>query len=154
AKQVNAAPHPRYSITVRDQFVRSEPIDDGKIAWGPVAENGMQAGGRFEPHAGKYRLGVPVTPRFFFPNTGDQTRDASFPRLMTHSYYDEIVAVDGAGRTIPIEQDEAPAGPVGWLQMPFGFGAQHEIRGLPILLGDGERDGAETAIRVKRDQAV
>src|SRR5262249_26226855 len=26
AKQVNAAPHPRYSITVRDQFVRSEPI--------------------------------------------------------------------------------------------------------------------------------
>jgi hypothetical protein len=153
-RKANDARHPRFNITIRDQFVRSELIDGGKIAWGPVAENGMQAGVRFEPHAEQHRLGDVVTPRFFYRNTGDQKRDVSFPRLMTHSYYDEIIVLDGAGRAIPIEQDELPAGPVGWLQIPFGFGAQHDIRGLPILLGEGERGGAETAIRVKRDQTV
>ncbi|QDT28379.1 Serine/threonine-protein kinase PrkC [Gimesia panareensis] len=150
----NRVPYPRYTIILRKQYVRSQAIDNGKIAWGPVAENGLQAGVRFEPHKEQYATGQQVLPRFYYRNTGDQFVEISLPRLMTHSYYTKLSAVDDTGKPIPIDQDRKPAGPVGWWVLPFGFGVQHEIRGLPIRLGDMERGQAETVIQAKPGQSV
>jgi len=150
----NQVPYPRYTIILRKQYVRSQAIDNGKIAWGPVADNGLQAGVRFEPHKEQYSTGQQVLPRFYYRNTGDQLVEIMLPRLMTHSYYRKLAAVDGTGKAIPIDQDKKPAGPVGWWFLPFDFGAQHEIRGLPIRLGDMERGQAETVIRAKAGQSV
>lgn len=150
----NRVPYPRYTIILRKQFVRSQAIDNGKIAWGPVADNGLQAGVRFEPHNEQYFTGQQVLPRFYYRNTGDQFVEISLPRLMTHSYYTKLAAVDDTGKPIPIDQDRKPAGPVGWWVLPFGFGVQQEIRGLPIRLGDVERGQAETVIQAKPGQSV
>ena len=153
-KTVNRVPFPRYGITVRQHYLRSRPIDGGKISWGPVAENGMQAGVRFEPHNEQYLTGQQVTPRFFYRYSGDQKFNVSFPRLMTRGYYDQLIAVDSAGKAIPVDQDKEPGGPVGWMSMPFGFGSRIEIRGLPIVLGDVERGSAESAIRAKPGESL
>ncbi|QGQ32631.1 serine/threonine protein kinase [Gimesia maris] len=150
----NNVPYPRYSIILRKQYVRSQPIDNGKISWGPVADNGLQAGVRFEPQNEQYATGQQVLPRFYYRNTGDQFVEIMLPRLMTHSYYTKLSAVDDTGKPVPIDQDRKPAGPVGWWFLPFGFGAQHEIRGLPIRLGDVERGQAETVIQAKPGQSV
>lgn len=150
----NNVPYPRYTIILRKQFVRSQAIDNGKIAWGPVAKNGLQAGVRFEPHNEQYVTGQQVLPRFYYRNTGDQFVEIMLPRLMTHNYYTKLSAVDGTGKSISIDQDRKPAGPVGWWLLPFGFGAQHEIRGLPIRLGEVERGQAEAVIEAKPGQTV
>lgn len=150
----NNVPYPRYTINVRKQYVRSQAIDNGKIVWGPVADNGLQAGVRFEPQNEQYATGQQVLPRFYYRNTGDQFVEIMLPRLMTHNYYTELSAVDDTGKPIPIAQDKKPAGPVGWWLLPFGFGSQHEIRGLPIRLGDVERGQAETVIQAKPGQSV
>ena len=150
----NNVPYPRYPIILRKQFIRSQAIDNGKIAWGPVAKNGLQAGVRFEPYNEQYVTGQQVLPRFYYRNTGDQFVEIMLPRLMTHNYYTKLSALDGAGKSISIDQDRKPAGPVGWWLLPFGLGAQHEIRGLPIRLGEVERGQAETVIQSKPGQSV
>jgi hypothetical protein len=96
-----------------------------------------------------------VTPHFFFRNGGEGTERVSFPNLMTRVYYEEITAVDASGKLLEIIQDDAKLPrPVGWIEVPFGFGAQHEVRGLPIVLGDVKRGAAETAIRATSGQSV
>ncbi|WP_417387092.1 protein kinase domain-containing protein [Gimesia sp.] len=150
----NNVPYPRYSIILRKQYVRSQAIDNGKISWGPVADNGLQAGVRFEPQNEQYATGQQVLPRFYYRNTGDQFVEIMLPRLMTHSYYTKLSAVDDTGKPVPIDQDRKPARPVGWWFLPFGFGAKHELRGLPIRLGDVERGQAETVIQAKPGQSV
>jgi serine/threonine protein kinase len=150
----NNVPYPRYAIILRKQFIRSQAIDNGKIAWGPVAKNGLQAGVRFEPDNEQYAIGQQVLPRFYYRNTGNQFVEIMLPRLMTHNYYTKLSALDETGKSISIDQDRKPAGPVGWWLLPFGFGAQHEIRGLPIRLGEVERGQAETVIQSKPGQSV
>ena len=150
----NNVPYPRYTINLRKQFVRSQAIDNGKIAWGPVAKNGLQAGVRFEPDNEQYAIGQQVLPRFYYRNTGNQFVEIMLPRLMTHNYYTKLSALDETGKSISIDQDRKPAGPVGWWLLPFGFGAQHEIQGLPIRLGEVERGQAETVIQSKPGQSV
>jgi hypothetical protein len=143
-----------YAYIIRQQYIRSEVIDDSQIAWGAASESGLQAGVRLEPQGFKYVSGQQVTPIFYYRNTGKQRFATSFPNLMTHSYYKRIVAVDSFAKEIQIEQDSKPAGPVGramdWLP-PRDL---HEIRGLPILLGDGDRGSAETSIRAKPGQVI
>ncbi|QDT92178.1 serine/threonine-protein kinase [Gimesia algae] len=150
----NNVPYPRYTIILRKQFIRSQAIDNGKIAWGPVAKNGLQAGVRFEPDNEQYAIGQQVLPRFYYRNTGNQFVEIMLPRLLTHNYYTKLSALDETGKSISIDQDRKPAGPVGWWLLPFGFGAQHEIRGLPIRLGEVERGQAETVIQSKPGQSV
>ena len=153
-RSVNPRPYPRFGITIRQQFVRSRKIDRGDIAWGNVADNGLQVGVRFEPRNEHYLIGQKVVPVFFFRNMGNKNLDISFPRLMTHGYYDEIIAVDAAGKAIPIDQDRGPAGPVGWTKLRMIANAVHEIRGMPIVFGDVERGSAETAIAAHAGQSV
>ncbi|TWU12097.1 Serine/threonine-protein kinase PrkC [Symmachiella macrocystis] len=153
-KLVNAVPYPRYGITIRKQFIRSEEIDGGKVSWGPVAANGLQAGVKFEPHQKKYKVGQQVTPRFFYRYSGDQEIKVAFPRLMTRSYYGEIILDYSTHESIPLDQEKKPGGPVGWQRIPFKLGSQYDIRGLPIVLGDVERGDAKTVIRAMPGQSV
>ena len=143
-----------YAYIVRHQFISTMGLAKADIRWGPVGENGIQAGVWFEPDNEEYASGQYVTPRFFYRSTGDKVANASFPRRMTRDYYARIVAVDAAGKSIPVDQDTGPAGPVGWIIQPFRFGARHEIRGKPILLGDVIRGIAQTVIRAKPGQSV
>lgn len=150
-KQVHTVPFPLTGFTIRKHFVRSQSLDLDKIAWGPVAENGLQAGVRFEPRQTQYFTGQKVTPYFCFRNTGDHKFDISFPNMESG----KVVAVDNAGNTVQVDEDENPKWIVGFIGVgEFGFGSQHEIRGRPIVLGDVERDDAEFAIRAKAGQAV
>ena len=73
---------------------------------------------------------------------------------MTHSYYNKLIAVDTEGKPFAIDQDPNPTGPVGWVEEPLAPGAQHEIKGLPIVLGDVDRGAAETVIRASADDSV
>lgn len=171
---------PMFGDVFRTHYVKVRSLDEGKIAWGPVAKNGLQAGVLFESPKGvvggesptgagrlggggmaasdltnkTVALGAPIRPRFYFRNTADKHKEASFPNLMTHSYYKKLEATLANGQELAIETNPDPTGPVGWLQMPFAFGAQHEIRGLPILLGAGDRGDAETAIRVSKGNKI
>jgi len=152
-------PGSTYAFEIRRQYVHSEGIDDVKrkaqtTAWGPVAENGLQAGVRFEPYNETYATGQQVTPVFYYRNTSKAAIQASFPRLMTHSYYKKVIAVDKDGKPIAIDQDPNPTGPVGWIEEPLQPGAQHEIMGLPILLGDVDRGAAETVVRAEAGQSL
>jgi hypothetical protein len=153
-KTSNDSPYPQFGEIFRTHFVRSTKMDDGKIAWGPVAKNGLQAGFRIEPSNERYAAGKSVSPRFYIRNTADMIKHAAFPRIMTRSYYEKLEVVDAAGAAIEVESDPDPTGPVGWLEMPFGFGAKHEISGLPILLGTGARGESESAIHAKSGQSV
>lgn len=143
-----------YAYTIRNQYVRSEIIDEAEIAWGAAAASGLQAGVRLDPRNFKYVSGQQVTPIFYYRNTGQQELATSFPRLMTRGYYKKIAAVDSFAKEIALEQDQNPAFPVGWLMLPLPPGGQHEIRGLPILLDNGERGSAETVIRASPGQTV
>ena len=150
-KQVNTVPYPFTGFTIREHYVRSQSLDLDKIAWGPVAENGLQAGVRFEPRQAQYSIGQKVTPYFYHRNTGDREFDVSFPNLESG----KLIAVDNAGVAIPLAQERNPKWIVGFTGLgEFGFGAQHEIRGRPIVLGDVERGDAEYAIRARLGQAV
>ena len=150
-KQVNTVPYPFTGFTIREHYVRSQSLDLDKIAWGPVAENGLQAGVRFEPRQTQYSIGQKVTPYFYYRNTGDQKFDISFPNMESG----KLVAVDNAGAAIPFDTDKNPKWIVGFMGLgEFGFGSQHEICGRPIILGDVERGDAEFAIRAQAGQAV
>ena len=110
-----------YAYEIRRQYVHSEGIDDVQrkaesIAWGPAATNGLQAGVRLEPHQENYSTGQQVTPIFYYRNAGKTALRTSFPRLMTHSYYKKVIAVDKDGKPIAIDQDPNPTGPVGWIE--------------------------------------
>src|SRR6478736_296812 len=142
-----------YAYIIREQHVRSEVIDDSQIAWGAAAASGLQAGVRLEPRSTKYASGQQATPIFYYRNTGDQALDTTFPNLMTPAY-SKIVAVDSFAKEIPIEQDRNPAAPVGWLKSPLPPGAIHEIRGLPITLGEAQRGAAQTVIKAAIGQTV
>ena len=148
-----------YAYEIRRQYVHSEGIDDVNrkeqtIAWGPVAPSGLQAGVHLEPQKDSYVDGRQVTPIFYYRNGGKTTLQTSFPNLMTHSYYNKLIAVDAAEKPFTIDQDPNPTGPVGWVGEPLPPGAQHEIKGLPIMLGDVDRGDAETVIRATAGQAV
>lgn len=171
---------PMFGDVFRTHYVKVQSAGEEKIAWGPVAKNGLQAGVLFESPNGVLGLQSPVskarfdgggmaapdltnktvpphaeiTPRFYFRNTADQHKEASFPNLMTHSYYKKLEATLASGKQLAVETDKNPAGPVGWLKTQFAFGAQHEIRGLPILLGDGDRGDAESAIRASKGDKI
>ncbi len=149
-----AKPGWTYAYEIRKQFVRYRPLDEGSISWGPVGANGLQASVRFEPSNEQYVVGQQVTPHFYFRNTGDQEKDVSFPFVMMRGYHDQINAVDAMGNAIAIDHVPGPVGPVGWIETPFGFGAQHDVRGLPVVLGDVERGDAATVIRAKPGQSV
>lgn len=187
-KTEEGAQFPMFGDVFRTHYVKVRSIDEGRIAWGPVAKNGLQAGVLFESDKGihdidsdseasrgggsasaigglggmgtaqavnpKLSLGVRITPRFYFRNTADKQKEASFPRLMTRSYYQKMEAILDHRGSLAVETDPEPAGPVGWVQMPFAFGARHEVRGLPILLGPGARGDAESAIRVEQGHTV
>jgi serine/threonine protein kinase len=187
------APYPMFGDVFRTHYVKVSTIDEGKIAWGPVANNGLQAGVLFESLHGihgststsessrggglgadlggtglgggggmsssrainpKLPLETQITPTFYFRNTADKHKEASFPNIMTHSYYKKLEATLTSSKQLPVETNKDPAGPVGWLQMPFAFGAQHDIRGLPILLGEGDRGDAESIIRVSKGDKI
>lgn len=142
-----------YAFTIRDRLIRSRRIDNREISWGPAGANGIQAGMLFDPRSEQYTLGQKIQPRFFFRNVGSQQMSVAFPRLMTHSYYDELRAVDATGRDIPVAQDKGVSGPVGWIQMPLNPGHQHEIAGRTIVVGDIPREeSVETVIRAQPGQ--
>lgn len=182
-KLESGAQFPMFGDVFRTHYVKVQRIDEGKIAWGPVAKDGIQAGVAFETPSGvfdlrpeairtlavdaslggtypasnsnpKIALGTRIMPTFYFRNTGDKHKEASFPNLMTHSYYKKLEVTLASGKQIPVETSKDPAGPVGWLQMPFAFGAQHEVRGLAILLGEGDRGDAESIIRVSKGDKI
>ena len=113
-----------YAYEIRRQYVHSEGIDTVKlkeqtIAWGVAASNGLQAGVRLEPHSETYAAGEQVTPIFYYRNVGKATLQTSFPNLMTHSYYNKLIAGDAAGKPFTIDQDPNPTGPVGWIEEPL-----------------------------------
>jgi len=148
-----------YAYGIREQFIRPEKTrarspEDPTIAWGDVGASGLQVGVRVEPRNELYARGQKVLPIFCYRNAGRQKLDTSFPRLMTHSCYNRIIAVDATGSDIPIDQDRGPAGPVGWLSNSLAPGESFEVRGLPIVLGDVERGAAETAVRAKAGQSI
>ncbi len=143
-----------YAFSIRDRWINSRRLDDRQISWGPAAPNGIQAGVMFDPRNEQYATGQQILPRFFYRNVGSQELTVAFPRLMTHSYYEALHAVDNAGRDIAIDQDPGPVGPVGWIEMPLDPKSQHEISGLPIVLGDVPRAaGVETVIRAQPGQS-
>jgi len=152
-KMSNLEPYPQFCDIFRTQYIRATRID-GNIAWGSVAENGLQAGVSFGLHEGPYKVGQRVTPKFFVRNSSDKVQELSFPNIITHSYYQKLEVLDESGEPVPFKQDEDPAGPVGWQEVSFGFGAQHDINGLPIVLGTAERGDAETAIDAKPGQTI
>jgi serine/threonine protein kinase len=174
------AQFPMFGEVFRTHYVKVRPLSEGKIAWGPTAKNGLQVGVLFEAAEGTLgldsppnparlggggmsssdlsnkplKLGTQITPRFYFRNTSDKHQDVAFPRLLTRSYYNKLEATLANGKQLYVETNKDPGGPVGWLQMPFAFGAQHEIRGLPILLGAGDRGDAESAIHVDKGYKI
>lgn len=143
-----------FAYTIRERFVSCKSLSEQTIHWGPAGENGIQAGVSFGRPEKIYPVGTQVTPRFHFRNTGGPTIQASFPRLMTRGYYEEITVLDDENKTISIVQDSAPAGPVGWMEVPFRFGAQHVVPGLPIVFSDSLVGDAETAIPVTPGQVI
>jgi serine/threonine protein kinase len=142
-----------YAFEIRQQFIRSETSGEknADTAWGPPSEDGLQAGLLLMPHRDWYVSGESVTPVFIYRNVGKSPVEASFPNIMTRSYYSKMNLNMKGGS---YEQDEKPGGPVGWMTVQLPPGHRHEVRGLPILLGDGDRGKAETAIRVAVGQSV
>ena len=137
-----------YAYVIRDRWIRSRSVNQQEIAWGSLGKHGIQAGVLFEPRNEAYAVGQRVIPRFFYRNVGQQDLEANFPNVMTHSYYDQLLAVDATGAPIPIDQDASPGGPVGWMKMDLPRGAVHELSGLAIVIGDVPRDpSVETVIR-------
>ena len=145
-----------FAYILREQHVRSEGIEqkNSGISWGSSQEDGLQAGVRFTPRNLTYKPGQVVTPVFYYRNNGKLLLDTSYPNVMAHGYYKKIVAVDAAGKEIPIEQERSPGGTGRLATDRLEPGRMHEVSGLPILLGDGERGTAETAIRAKPGQSV
>ncbi len=142
-----------YAYVLREQAVRLDGSEtkNAQTAWGPPSADGLQVGLLLKPWRERYVSGETVTPVFVYRNVGDATVEASFPRIMTHSYYRKMnVNAQGAS----LEQDEKPGGPVGWMSVQLAPGLRHEVQGLPILLGDGKRGEAETAIRVAVGETV
>ncbi len=121
---------------------------DDRISWGPVGENGVQVGLRFDRANRQVERGEQVAPRFFFRCQADETVEVSLPRLMTRGYYKQLIAVDGNGQAFNQEQDDRPLTPVGWLAMRLSDDGPVEIRGLPIQLGGKKQSGSESLIRV------
>jgi hypothetical protein len=140
-----------YAFTIRDRWIHSRQLGERQISWGPAAANGLQAGVVFEPTSEQYIRGQQVHPTFFFRNIGSQTLSTTFPRLMTRSHYNDLHAVDDAGREIAVHHNPGVGGPVGWLSIPLSPGQQHEMQGPSIVLG--EESGFETAIRARPGQA-
>jgi hypothetical protein len=140
-----------YAYEIRKQHLRSERTEDLGISWGATAKNGLQVGVRIEPRKESYAIGEQVTPIFYYRNSG-RGMPFSFPRLMTRGYYSKLIAVDAAGKDIPIEQTKDAALPVGWIETGLQPSALQEIPGPPMVLGNVERGSAETAIHAEPGQ--
>jgi hypothetical protein len=136
-----------YAYTIRERWLRVKKLKEREIAWGPVAKNGLQVGLWIDPPSPVLTKGQQVVPHFYFRNASGKDATISLPRLMTHGYYKALQATDDTGEKIQTEQDEGPGGPVGWIEMPFAAGAEHEVTGLPIAVGQVKRGpGVETVI--------
>lgn len=136
-----------YAYVIRDRWLRVKKLKERQIAWGPVAKNGLQVGLWIDPPSEVLTKGQQIVPHFYFRNAGEKDTSISLPRLMTHSYYSALQVTDDKGEKIEMEQDEGPAGPVGWTQSGFPAGAEQEITGLPIVVGQVKRaPGVETVI--------
>jgi hypothetical protein len=136
-----------YAYRIRDRWLRVKELKERKISWGTKSASGLQVGLWLDPSSEVFTKGQQVVPHFFFRNAGDKEQSISLPRIMTHSYYEGLLVSDDVGRTIQIDQDESPGGPVGWTRLPFAPGAQHQVTGLPIAVGQVKRAaGVETVI--------
>lgn len=124
-----------YGHIIRNQFVDAKKVKDGEIAWGPVAENGLQSGVRPDPNQDDYAPGNSVVPEFFIRNTGQKVFELPVPNRADHSYYKRMVVIDSDGQEIRVTSDDTD-GPA-WL-MPlssFGSGSQANIPGVRTYLG-------------------
>ncbi|MDA1231006.1 MAG: hypothetical protein O2856_09550, partial [Planctomycetota bacterium] len=142
-RRKNAGREPFSDVTIDARREQSE------IAWGAAGANGLQAGVRVEPRNQANAAGQLVTPVFYYRNTGHETLEISFPRLMTESMYDRVVSIDAFEREIRIEKKGNFKRPVGRSVKRLAPGERHELRGLPIMPGDISGAPAETAIRVQ-----
>ena len=91
--------------------------------------------------------GQQVTPIFCFRNTGQSTLDALFPRLMM------VAAITTKSSRSMRQEKQSPSSRIQvWQGLSDGSNyryrpvLEHEISGLPIVLGDVDRGSAETAI--------
>lgn len=141
---------------IRRHLVRWEPLPEHQveIQWGPVAENGLQAGIHFRPDHFEYPMATTVQPVFFLRSTTDEKLKIAFPKTLTRADYLQIKAVDRWGGNIEIEQDSELIAPSDSLELELFTGAQYRINGLPMVLGDAERGDAEMVIRAQLGQKV
>jgi hypothetical protein len=145
-----AKPGWTYAFGIRERFICCRLIDDGTIAWGEPAKNGLQAGVQFIPSQKAYAKGQKVAVRFFFRNTAAESLDISLPNLMTHGYYEEIHVKNPNGKAIFRIQDEGPGGPVGWMKVSMDARTTRWVNGLPIQVENGPKDeDVETVICAK-----
>ena len=136
-----------YAYTIRDRWLRVKKLNERKIAWGPVSKSGLQVGVWIDPPGEVFAKGQQFVPHFYFRNAGDKEQSISLPRIMTHSYYETLHITDDSGRNLQFDRDEGPGGPVGWTQLPFPPGAEHEVTGLPVAVGMVKRaPGVETVL--------
>ncbi len=145
--QRSSKPGGTFAFDIREQFISCRLIDDGTIAWGPPAQNGLRAGVQFIPAGKQYAKGQQIEVRFFLRNTSDLTLELSLPNLMTHAYYKKNHVTAPDGKEIPLRQDTSLGGPVGWRSVRIEPDTMQWVNGLPILIGDGAlEEGVETAI--------
>jgi len=139
-----------YAFTIRERWIRCRSFEEMDIAWGEAAPNGLQAGVVFVPHKGSYGAGELVGVRFFFRNTGTQFLELTCPKQITRGYYRTIRVVDAEGKPVLIEQDDSPAGPVGWMKLTLAPGARMNVDGRLIAIGEISHGAwVETAIKAK-----
>ena len=136
-----------YAYTIRNRWLRVKALKERKISWGPAAANGLQVGVWIDPPGSVFAKGQQFVPHFYFRNAGQKDQSISLPRIMTRSYYEGLLVADDSGAAIEYDQDKGPSGPVGWIQMPFAPGAEHEVMGMPIAVGQVKRaPGVETVL--------
>lgn len=106
-----------------------------------------------QPETVVYQLGDVVQARFFLRNSGTVPIQVSCPNLITHHYYKALDVLDKEGLPVGIDQDKAPAQPVGWRGMRLGVGEHAEAYGLLMVIGSvADRDAVETVVKAKSGQ--
>lgn len=140
-----------YAYSIRQRHIRSQKVEPNSISWGPVAENGLQAGVRLEPNNQQYVPGQKVIPQFFIRNKSNKELAITVPRVVVSGK--AMIAADGAGVPIPIESSQYYITPSGLIGSTLPADAEHRVYGFPIYIGGPLRKN-EFTLLAKSGQQV
>jgi hypothetical protein len=101
-----------------------------------------------------FAFGQVVRAHFFLKNTGKDSLEVSYPRLIGPSYYRSLRLLDKGGEQLPVRHKDQPAVPAGWVGIRLPGGGQAETAGGLLSIGEGaDKDSADAVLTGKAGEA-